>query len=138
MGEVYFNQVGVTDRTVQLPMPRGFEAANLTKDGVRQLRQHMAGYLMASGVYVPNNLSKWYAAFFGSFGRFITSDMTLAVNGIVNLNQRCATITTGLTYTGLNDFTMGLSINGFVGPENTEYTFSGDAVMVRLTAGVTF
>jgi hypothetical protein len=64
--------------------------------------------------------------------------MTLTFNIIANLNQGCATISTGLSYAMLNDFSIGLQAINYVGPSNTEYTLSGRGVDLQLTAGVTF
>jgi hypothetical protein len=136
VAEGYYNQAGIADNKLNIPMPPlAAQADQASRD---LLERQIVLALMAKGMYEPNSYSRWYAAFFGSLGQFITSDITLTLNGIANINQGCATITTGLTYSGLNDFTMGLSVNAFVGAENTEYTFSKDAAQVQVTAGVTF
>lgn len=130
--ETYYNQVGSTDRRIDLPalpaplaalLPAGFSFAD---------------YLTARGYYQPNNYSRWYCAWFGSLAKFIVPDLTLTVNAIANLDQGCAILTTGVSYATLNDFTLGLSVNAFLGPDGTEYTLQGNGAQVQLTAGLAF
>ncbi|MCU0606389.1 MAG: hypothetical protein MUF78_02945 [Candidatus Edwardsbacteria bacterium] len=130
--EAYYNQVGSTDRTIDLPqLPAGLAAA-------LPAGFSFADYLAASGYYQPNNYSRWYCAWFGSLTKFIIPDLTLTVNAIANLNQRCAILTTGVSYSTLSDFSLDLSVNGFLGPNSTEYTLQGNGAQVRLAAGLTF
>jgi hypothetical protein len=55
-----------------------------------------------------------------------------------NLNQNSYVLSTGVTYQSLHDFNLGISLIGFVGDRNTEYTFSGSGLAVRLQAGLVF
>jgi hypothetical protein len=129
--EIYYNQVGTTDKTIDLPdnpaflaaLPGGFSFADL---------------LIARGYYQPNNYSRYYAAWFGSLAKFIIPDLTLTVNAIANINQGCAILTTGVSYTNLSDFSLGFSINSFIGPDNTEYTLQRNGAQIQLTAGIAF
>jgi hypothetical protein len=90
------------------------------------------------GFYEPNSYSRYYAAFFATFNRFIRSDMALTFNVIGNLDQRCALISTGVAYQNLNDFSLTFYVQGFAGPEDTEYTLSEQAVQLQLLAQVVF
>ena len=98
----------------------------------------LADPLNFSRLYEPNSYSKYYAAIFGSISRFILDDMTFSCNAIGNLQQKCFVVSTGVDYQSLNDFVFGVSLNAFLGPKNTEYTFSGNGLMVQLRTGIIF
>jgi hypothetical protein len=135
--EFYFNSVGDDSKRINL----GKILATLGDRSpiADSLPTNMqSGSLMMSGLYEPNNFSKYYGALFISVSKFILSDMTLSCNAILNLNQMCATISTGLSYRMLNDFSIGLQVINYVGSDNTEYTISGRSVDLQLTAGVVF
>ena len=129
--EGYYNQVGSTGRTIDLPHDPAFLSS--LPAGVS-----VADLLVARGYYQPNDYSRWYAAWFGSLAQFIVPDLTLTINAIANLDQGCAILTTGVSYATLNDFSLGLSVNSYLGPDNTEYTLQNNGVQVQLTAGITF
>lgn len=95
-------------------------------------------FLQGHNLYEMHSYSKYYAALFTSFSRFIISDMTLSLNGIVNLAQGSAIISTGILYQNINDFNLGLNMYGFAGPANTEYTFDKKGLSVQVTAGIVF
>jgi hypothetical protein len=131
VAELYFNQPGSEDGRLPLPpqgvaLPGGFS------------RVEMLGLLAQSGLYEPNSYSRYYAAFFATLNRFFRSDLTLTFNAIGNLNQRCALLSSGIAYRDLNDFGLSLLVNGFAGPEDTEYTFSRQALQVQLIAEAAF
>jgi hypothetical protein len=125
VAEFYYNGAGNTNRTIKIP-------------GVDTISTEIVMLALASGIYEQNNYSKAYLALFTTVSKFIVSDMTLQLNAMVNLNQRCAMIAGGLTYQTLSNFSLGLNVTGFVGPEHTEYTELGTAAQVMLTAGVSF
>jgi hypothetical protein len=88
--------------------------------------------------YEPNSYSRWYAAFFATFDRFLRSDLTLSFNAIANLDQSCALLSSGLAYHDLNDFSLTFYVNAFAGPDNTEYTILRQAVQAQLIAETAF
>jgi hypothetical protein len=94
--------------------------------------------LAASGFYEPNSYSRHYAALFATFNRFLRRDLTLAFNAIGNLDQSCALLSSGIAWRDLNDFGLSLWINGFAGPEDTEYTLAGDALQIQIIAEAGF
>jgi len=137
--EVYYNNAGNTDRTMEhvinsvmaSEMPEGSEAGvTYTAD--------IKGALVANGLYQPNSYSLFYTAVFVNYTKFIIPDLTLNLNTIGNLNQRCFIVTTELSYNNLNDFSLKLSINSFLGPNNTEYTMSNDGLQIQLNVGLSF
>jgi hypothetical protein len=95
-------------------------------------------FLLGNGLYEPNYLARHYGAVFTSISRFIITDMTLSMNYIRNLNDSSGVLSTGVAYKNLNDFSAGSLVNAFLGPANSEYTFSGARLLVQLTAGVSF
>jgi hypothetical protein len=95
-------------------------------------------FLLASGLYDANYHSPYYAALFIGISRFLLSDLTFSVNGIMNIKQECGIVSGSIGYTTLGNFTIGATIIGYVGPANTEYTFFGQAAALRLTADVRF
>jgi hypothetical protein len=136
--EFYYNNAGSDAKDLNATAQVESLLVAGMEQGVALDPAEISRFLAASGLYEPNSFSRYYAAFFASLSRFLLPDLTLSVNGICNFNQRCGIFSGGLDYTMLNNFSLGLLLTGFVGPENTEYTFMGDAMQVRLTAGVSF
>jgi hypothetical protein len=132
IAEYYFNGPGNTDRRLGLaqflasPIGSGLTGAG----GVSMLE--------ASGFYEPNSYSQQYAAFFATFNRFLRRDITLTFNALGNLNQRAALLSGGIAYRDINDFGLSLLVNGFAGPEDTEYTLAGQALQVQVIAEAAF
>ncbi len=100
--------------------------------------QWLANPSALSNLYIPNSYSKYYAAVFGSVSQFIIDPMTFSCNAIGNLQQKSFVVSTGINYHSLNNFVFGISLNAFLGPTNTEYTFSGNALMAQVTTGIIF
>jgi hypothetical protein len=95
-------------------------------------------FFFANGLYEENSNAMGYAALFSSVKDFITSDLTLDLNAVVNVNDWSAVVTAALTYTTLQNLSVGLSLNAFVGPRRAEYTLRGDGLMGRLSLGILF
>jgi len=89
-------------------------------------------------LYEPNSYSKYYAMLSTSISRFILNDMSFSCSAVGNLNQRCAMLTGGVTYTTLHDFTLSANLNGFVGKKNTEYTFTDQGLSLQVRMGLVF
>ncbi|MGA3052058.1 MAG: hypothetical protein ABSE00_09085 [Chitinispirillaceae bacterium] len=98
----------------------------------------LASATTLSNLYTPNSYSKYYAALFCSISQFLIDPMTFTCNAIGNLPQKSFVVSTGINYHSLNDFVFGVSLNAFLGPKNTEYTFSGNALMAQVTTGILF
>ena len=95
-------------------------------------------FLLLNGLYNPDYLSRYYGAMFITLNRFIISDMTLNLNYIRNFTDGSGVLSTGVTYTNINDFTVGLLLNSALGDANGEYTFSKVIYDVQLTFGISF
>ncbi|HPG29671.1 MAG TPA: hypothetical protein PKY81_16205 [bacterium] len=89
-------------------------------------------------LYEPNNHGKYYAAFFGSFDRFIISNMNLNLNSIINLSDNSFMISPGLNYNPFYNFSVDFNVFANFGKENREYTLSGNAVVFELRTNLVF
>jgi hypothetical protein len=132
VAEYFYNGPGNSDRRLGLASFLNL----LTASGLSASAAQSA--LATSGVYEANAYSQHYAALFATFSRFLRNDLTLSANAISNLNQNSAILSAGLAYQDLNDFGLSLNVNGFVGPKDSEYAISGQALQVQLLAEVAF
>ena len=100
--------------------------------------QAITSVLISGGLYQPNYLSKYYAALFITVNEFIISDITLALNGISNIQQKSFIASTSLSYSNINNFTAGLYANCYLGNEEGEYRVTGLKYDVMVTTGIVF
>jgi hypothetical protein len=98
----------------------------------------VAMYLAGAQIYEPNYFSRYYGAIFTSVNKFIISDLTLNINLISNIAQRSYILSSGLAYQDINDLKLGVTVNGYFGRKNTEYTYLKNAADINLTAGILF
>lgn len=88
---------------------------------------------------VPYDNYKYYLAVFSSVSKFIDSDITLNLNGIMNLVDCSGTLMTGLSYKPALtnwEFTLNLAVN--LGGENTEAVISQNTWNLGLGAKLLF
>jgi len=85
-----------------------------------------------------NYHSPWYAAVFGTFNRFILTDMSLNCNYVRNISDQSGILSLGVNYSELNGFTAGLLASAYLGEADREYTYAGQKYDVQLTVGFTF
>ena len=95
-------------------------------------------YLLFKGLYDANYHSKYYAAIFLGVNRFIVSDLTFNLNGIMNIYQKCGIISLTLGYTTIGNVYLGATLISNIGPDKTEYTFLNQSIGLRLVANVRF
>ncbi|MBN1757996.1 MAG: hypothetical protein JW863_06755 [Chitinispirillaceae bacterium] len=136
VGEFYFNQIG-DDGNVFKKYHVGdmIDAVEALPD-TSSVKQN--AYSALSNAFEFNSLAKYYSAFFVTVNRFLITDMTLTMNGLVNFNHGCAMLTVGVNYLTLHNFSLGCSITGVVGPEESEYALMGTGASVRVTTGMSF
>lgn len=91
-----------------------------------------------SGDYVAYQNSRFYAAFFLSCSQFFLSDLTMSLNGMMNLNDYSGVISTGLSYAPGFDFTLGLTVNTYFGNTNCEFTLADQPLSVQFTSTLSF
>jgi hypothetical protein len=90
-------------------------------------------------IYAPYMTSKYYLAFFTAVNKFIRSELTLNLNGMMNLVDHSAILSTGLSYSpALTDFTIDLTLTGRLGDQYSEARFMGDQLSVALGAQILF
>jgi hypothetical protein len=140
--EFYYNSLGYdenvfNDHTVY-PLRTPIALANGTGGSTAVAAATKKDFLLASNLYDPNYLSRYYGAVFTSITRFIITDMTFNANYIRNFNDGSGIVSAGITYTNIYDFSAGCLVNAALGPENSEYTFPGYKYDIQLTLGITF
>lgn len=98
-----------------------------------------AGFMLAHGLYVPNQLSWGYAAGMASLQKFIVQDLTLTVQALGNLEDGSGVATTALAWQSFRGFSLSLTGYWFWGGKNDEETFlSGSGPAVEARAGIRF
>jgi hypothetical protein len=143
-GELYYNHIGYDENVFADPvLGRGLDdlvAGRLFPLDSADLSNMpwLCDPSLVSGLYEMHSYSKYYAALFASISRFILDDMTFSCNAIGNLNQKSFVISTGVSYQSLHNFVFGISLNMFLGPDNTEYTFSENGLVAQVQTGIVF
>ncbi len=94
--------------------------------------------LFANNLYRMNDNSVYYAALFTSISKFIVSDMTFTLNAIGNFNDYSFVVTGGLSYEPVYNYSISLSVSGFLGEDDCEYTFSGTGIATQLIFSINF
>ena len=87
--------------------------------------QQSLSTLLGSGIYEPNHVSKYYAAFFTGIQRFIVTEASFNLNVISNLTDGSSIIYSSFTYNPWYDFFINLTASFSVGDGRDEYTFTG-------------
>ena len=95
VGEFYFNQIG-DEGNVFEKLPIKEQVNFITELPDTSSIKQQAGMLLQNA-FEFNSLSKYYGAFFITLSKFIVSDMTLQLNGLINFNHGCAMVTTGIS-----------------------------------------
>jgi hypothetical protein len=141
-GSFYYNGAGYSDNmfadtsrhrfkdTVAVAGPSGIPVT--AASGTRK------DFLLDNNLYEQHNYSRYYAAVFTSINRLFLSSLSASINAVMNLDQHSLILSGGFTYASLNEFFTGVTVSGYLGPKNTEYTFNNQATTVQVTAGVTF
>jgi len=140
--EFYYNEGGYPDNVLCDPTIYPFIKPLIISDPSANPAMITSGtkkdFLLYNNFYEPYNLSKYYVALFTTIRKFILSDMNLILNMIENLNDESFMLTTGVHYTNINDFSVGLSLYSFFGKKNGEFTFRNSSNTVQLTFGIVF
>ncbi len=130
-GEIYYNQYGFEENIFKKIDEK---AVTLSPEEAFELK---GAYL--SEFYEPFMNSKYYLALFGSVKKFIISDVTLNINSLINLVDKSSVLTTGVSYSpALSDWSVDLSVNGYLGDKCTEATFSGNKYNLSLGTNILF
>jgi len=130
-GEFYYNPDGfdknifkqLKEKADTLGLEAGF---NLKKD-----------FLM--DIYEPYMNSRYYLALFTSVQKFLIAEASLNINSLINLVDSSSVLTTGISYSpSLADWSLDLSISGYLGDKDTEATFSGNRYSIGLGSSLLF
>ena len=122
-GEFYYNQAGY-DMNL-------FEKQQAATEDEKDTFMHES--------YEPFMTSKYYVAFFTSVNKFIRSDLTFNLNGIMNLVDNSALLTSGVSYRpALADYAIDLNLNVGLGDRYSEATLMGDKLSLDLGMNLFF
>jgi hypothetical protein len=122
-GEFYYNQAGYEGNIFEKQQTAPVEAKKI----------------FFSAYYEPFMTSKYYLAFFTSVNKFIRSELTFNLNGIMNLVDNSALLTTGVSYRPpLTDYVIDLKLKAVLGPRYSEATLMGEKFSVALGMNLIF
>lgn len=110
----------------------------LTLETIDNYEMTIAEALVYKDYYETNMLSKYYAAFFTSINEFTREELTLNINWIGNLNDHSSILSTGISYADINDLSMSLILNSYLGPDDAEYTTAGLGAYIEFVLGISF
>jgi len=130
-GEFYFNSVGYYENLFKNELDRAIF-------GSQSYYDVSSGQMVSGNFYEINNHYAYYWALFATYNQFIISDINLSVNAIGNFIDYSFVVGPSISYTPAYNFVLNLYTYFYIGEENTEYTFSGNAANVVLTAALSF
>ncbi|MCX7725703.1 MAG: hypothetical protein N2053_02510 [Chitinispirillaceae bacterium] len=136
VGEFYFNQIGDDGNIFQK-----YNVKNKLKEISTMSDSNAIKKLVnisLNDVFEFNSIAKYYGAFFITLSKFIVSEMTLQLNGLVNFNHRCAIFTCGISYLSLHNLSVDCLLSTYLGSEESEYTIANNGASLRITVGMTF
>ncbi|HEX2958792.1 MAG TPA: hypothetical protein VHO70_18300 [Chitinispirillaceae bacterium] len=136
-GEYYYNQAGIDGNVIKdYGIGDSIHAIKVnSRNGLKSVSP-LAGQII--NLYEPNSHSRHYAALSASISKFIISDITLNLMGLVNMNHGCAMLISGLNYQNMYNYSLGMEFTAYVGGDNTEYTFMGNRMSLNLYTGIAF
>jgi hypothetical protein len=98
-----------------------------------------SGFMLAHGLYTPNQLSWGYLAGMASFQQFVVQDLTLTLQALGNLEDGSGLGTAALSWRTFRGFSVSLTGYWFWGRSRDEETFlSGSGPAVEARMGVAF
>jgi hypothetical protein len=122
-GEFYYNQAGYDVNIFEIQQTAPVEAKKFFLDKY----------------YEPFMTNKYYVAFFTSVNKFIRSELTFNLNGIMNLVDNSALLTTGVSYRpALADYAIDLNLKAGLGDRYSEATLMGEKFSLALGMNLLF
>jgi len=141
-GSFYYNRGGYGDNLFNDTNTYNFKDPISSLDAfgkpVTKTNGTKADFLTMNNLYEMNDFSRYYLGLDVEVSRIFISALSGFFKIIDNIPQSSMVLTTGVNVVSLNEFFTGLTINGFFGKKNTEYTFQNQAMSIQITAGVTF
>lgn len=136
-GEYYYNQAGIDGNVIKdYGIGDSIHVTKVNSHNGLKSSSPLVGQILS--LYEPNSHSRHYAALSTSISKFIISDMTLNLMGLVNLNHGCAMLVSGLVYRNMYNYSLGMELTAYVGGDNTEYTFMGNRMSLNVYTGIEF
>ncbi len=126
-GELYYNSIGYDKNIYQ-------RIDNITDTDMK----HSVKKKYIESVYQANMNSKYYAAVFTSINEFIDQDVSLSINGIINLIDDSKTISASVSYQALTNLTFDFNVMKFIGDKNTEATLFGNDYTISIGSNYRF
>lgn len=90
------------------------------------------------GYYRPAACNRFYSAAFLTFAKFFHQDLTASASALANWDDLSATLSLGLNWNPVYNFTVALSVAGLVGKPDSEFGHADHAVIPRLDLTVVF
>jgi hypothetical protein len=140
-GSFYYDRGGYSENIFADNKVYKFNGPTLSMDPtmpIQNIGLTKAAFLIANNLYQMNDFSQYYVGLDVEISRLFLSSLSGYFKVIDNLQQSGAVLTTGVNYVSLNEFFVGLTINGYLGQKNTEYTFQNQGMTLQITAGVNF
>ncbi len=97
-----------------------------------------ANWMIKNGLYRPYDTSQFYGALFTTINHFFDSTLSFTGNILGNFNDLSFVVATTLTYQPIFNFSLGLTIDAFLGPDKAEFTYGDQGALVEVTANYTF
>jgi hypothetical protein len=133
---------------------RGFEVKDI-KDRVRldfEVFYNHAGYsrhvfekdpytvafFLSRNEYVPNYYGKYYAGAFVTIKQMFVEELSASINCIVNIKDQTSVVSGMLTYSPFYDLYLNLTVSGFIGKQDREYTVLGNYGTAELSVKLVF
>ena len=140
--EFYYNSLGNHGKDYKSAQIYAYSSPTSINMGTNQevvLNQGTISMWLASqGQIQAYSMGKYYAAGFLSIDKFLLSDMTLALNGVVNLSDQSYVFTGSLSYRTMHNLSLQAAILAFGGKPQGEFTISGQKIQSQLSAGISF
>ncbi len=140
--EGYYNGAGYSENIFNDKKIYTFARPITVHDAQGNTHSVMSGtqltFFQMNNLYTPNYHARYYAAVFTSFSRFLLTDMSLDCNYIHNCVDQSGTLTAGLTYSQLNNLTLGILGLVYLGEADREFTFNQQNYGVQASAGLSF
>lgn len=99
---------------------------------------YAADFAIENGLYQTNQWGRAYVASMASFKQFILDDLTLSLEGLVNVQDKSGLGVLGLAWSGLHGFFWQSDLYWFWGDSRTEFALSGTGPAVDLRVGIQF
>ncbi len=99
---------------------------------------YTVSYFLSHNLYTPNYYGKYYAGAFITIRQIFVEELSAAINCIVNIQDQSSIVSGMLTYSPLYDLYLNLTMSGFIGKQNREYTVFGNYLTAEFSVKIVF